>query len=352
MNIRSSQTRLSGSTPRSRISPLLLALFAAMATVYVAGRLWQDAEVRAYLIQELDQRTAQGRSVISVDDTLQTITCSEQQRKLTALEMKLAAARQEGFIPKSLSKNYETRPRKNLLAVIGIITTFGHRKNRDAIRKAWMPTGSALKKLANERGIIVKFFIGRSANRGDSLDVEIDRENRQTHDFLVLDDQVESPEEHPRKIKSFLVHALDKWDAEFFVKVNDDVFVNIDSLGAILTAHLDKHHIYIGCMKSGQVVSEPNNKWYEPDWWKFGDAKSYFRHASGDIYAISRSLAQYVSINRPILRTYAHDDVSAGSWFIGLDVEHIDEQKLCCSSQSKGWLVYIFRWFSVFQSST
>ncbi|PON44322.1 Glycosyl transferase [Parasponia andersonii] len=293
INIRSSQTRLSGSTPRSRISPLLLAF-------YDAGRLWQDAEVRAYLIQELDQRTAQGQSVISVDDTLQTITCSETGRLYS--------------------------------------TTFGHRKNRDAIRKAWMPTGSALKKLANEEGIIVKFFIGRSSNRGDSLDVEIDRENRQTHDFLVLDDQVESPEEHPRKIKSFLVHALDKWDAELFVKVNDDVFVNIDSLGAILTAHLDKHHIYIGRMKSGQVVSEPTNKWYKPDWWKFGDAKSYFRPASGDIYAISRSLAQYVSINRPILRTHAYDDVRAGSWFIGLDVEHIDEQMLCSLSQSTGCL--------------
>lgn len=33
---------------------------------------------------------------------------------------------------------------------------------------------------------------------------------------------------------------------------------------------------------------------------------------------------------RSILRTYAHDDVSVGSWFIGLDVKHIDERKLCC----------------------
>ena len=58
--------------------------------------------------------------------------------------MDLAAATQEGFVPKHLSKNDGTRSKKKLLAVIGIITTFGRKKNRDAIRKAWMPTGNCL----------------------------------------------------------------------------------------------------------------------------------------------------------------------------------------------------------------
>jgi len=89
----------------------------------------------------------------------------------------------------------------------------------------------------------------------------------------------------------------------------------------------------------------------------------YFRHASGEILVISRALAQFISINRwahviyylqcsnpkgfwfdhclvpcnrAILYTYAHDDVSVGSWFIGLDVKHIHEGKLCCSSWSSG----------------
>lgn len=89
----------------------------------------------------------------------------------------------------------------------------------------------------------------------------------------------------------------------------------------------------------------------------------YFRHASGEMYVISQALAKFISINRSdafffaapvvsilwlnsyksvtwigrsILRTYAHDDVSAGSWFIGLDVKHVDEGKFCCSSWSSG----------------
>ena len=39
---------------------------------------------------------------------------------------------------------------------------------------------------------------------------------------------------------------------------------------------------------------------------------------------------------RSVLRTYAHDDVSVGSWMIGLAVKHVNEAKLCCSSWPSG----------------
>ncbi|KDP25341.1 hypothetical protein JCGZ_20497 [Jatropha curcas] len=344
MRSRGSGNRLSaatgggGSAFGSRVSALLLAMFATMATIYVAGRLWQDADNRLHLVEEIERRTGQVKSAVSVDDTLKIIGCREQQKKLAAVEMDLAAARQAGFVSKHIAKKDDiNHSKKKLLAFIGIITTFGRKRNRDAIRKAWMPKGAAaLKNLEDEKGIVLRFVIGRSANRGDSLDREIDNENGQSNDFIVLDGQVEAIEENSKKTKLFFVHAVENWNAEFYVKVNDDVFVNIDALGATLSTHLNKPRAYIGCMKSGEVFSEPNHKWYEPDWWKFGDGKSYFRHASGEIYAISQSLAQFISINRHILRTYAHDDVSTGSWFIGLDVEHIDEGKFCCSSWSRG----------------
>ncbi|KAL5168015.1 Hydroxyproline O-galactosyltransferase HPGT1 [Glycine soja] len=345
MRSRGSQNRLSGDSFGSRVSALMLAMIATMATVYVAGRLWQDAESRAYFIEELEKRTGQGQSAVSVDDTLKVTACREQQKKLSVLEMELAAARQEGFVPKRLPGNHGKHPTKKELLVVGVMTTFGRKKNQEAIRKAWMPTetlselidtlfvGTPMRKLVDKKGIIVRFVIGRSANRGDSLDKEIETESSLTNDFIILDNQVEAPEEKANKIKSFFIYAVSNWDAEFYAKVNDDVYVNLDALGGVLTSHLDKPRVYIGCMKSGQVFSEPTHKWHEPDWWKFGDGKSYFRHASGEVYVISKALVQFISINRFILRTYAHDDVSIGSWFIGLDVEHLDETKFCCSSR-------------------
>ncbi|MBA0616729.1 hypothetical protein Godav_026226, partial [Gossypium davidsonii] len=326
---------------------------------YVEFRLWQDAQNRVYLIKELDRVTGLGQSAISVDDTLKIIACREQHKTLSALEMDLAIARQEGFTSKRSSDTSGAVSKRKPLVVIGVLTRFGRKNNRDAIRKAWMGSGmntpsfiivfvigvngfmffrklgngETLKKMEKEKGVVSRFVIGRSADREDNLDRSIDDENRQTNDFIILD-QVEAPGELPKKVKMFFALAADKWDADFYAKVNDDVYVNIDALGATLSSHLDKPRVYIGCMKSGQVFSEPSHKWYEPDWWKFGDKKSYFRHASGEMYVISGALAKFISINRSLLRTYAHDDVSAGSWFIGLDVKHVDEGKFCCSSWS------------------
>jgi len=35
---------------------------------------------------------------------------------------------------------------------------------------------------------------------------------------------------------------------------------------------------------------------------------------------------------RPILHKYANEDVSLGAWFIGLEVEHIDDRNMCCGT--------------------
>lgn len=48
-----------------------------------------------------------------------------------------------------------------------------------------------------------------------------------SHSFALQDGQVEAPEERPKKTKAFLVHAVENWDAEFYAKVNDDIYVNI-----------------------------------------------------------------------------------------------------------------------------
>lgn len=40
-------------------------------------------------------------------------------------------------------------------------------------------------------------------------------------------------------------------------------------------------------------------KYHEPEYWKFGEeGNNYFRHATGQIYAISKDLATYISIHK------------------------------------------------------
>ncbi|KAM7271376.1 hypothetical protein ACFE04_030590 [Oxalis oulophora] len=107
----------------------------------------------------------------------------------------------------------------------------------------------------------------------------------------------------------------------------------IATLGETLVRHRKKQRVYIGCMKSGPVLNQKGVRYHEPEHWKFGETgNKYFRHATGQLYAISNDLATYISINQHVLHKYANEDVSLGSWFIGLDVEHIDDRRLCCGT--------------------
>ncbi|KAH0453276.1 hypothetical protein IEQ34_017600 [Dendrobium chrysotoxum] len=259
-------------------------------------------------------------------------------KAIESLEMELGAARatQESIINGSpLSddlKDISAGGRRKYLMVVGVNTAFSSRKRRDSVRSTWMPQGVKRRKLEEEKGIIIRFVIGHGATPGGILDKAIEAEDRKHGDFLRLD-HVEGYLQLSGKTKAYFATAVSVWDAEFYVKVDDDIHVNIATLGATLSRHRSKHGVYIGCMKSGPVLAQHGVRYHEPEYWKFGEyGNKYFRHATGQLYAISRDLATYISINQHVLHKYANEDVSLGAWFIGLDVEHIDDRRLCCGT--------------------
>ncbi|KAM3305960.1 beta-1,3-galactosyltransferase 7 isoform X2 [Capsicum chacoense] len=258
-------------------------------------------------------------------------------KSIAMLQMELAATRstREMKVPDESSNSSNSQngpPRKKVFVVIGINTAFSSRKRRDSVRETWMPQGDKLLRLEKEKGIVVRFMIGHSATSNSILDRAIDSEEAQHKDFLRLE-HVEGYHELSAKTKIFFSTAVAKWDADFYVKVDDDVHINLGMLAATLARHRSKPRIYIGCMKSGPVLAQKTVKYHEPEYWKFGEeGNKYFRHATGQIYAISKDLATYISINQPILHKYANEDVSLGAWFIGLEVEHIDERTMCCGT--------------------
>ncbi|RZC18337.1 Beta-1,3-galactosyltransferase 7 isoform C [Glycine soja] len=258
-------------------------------------------------------------------------------KQVSMLQMELAAARssrESGISDSNASTTTsgEGAPRKKAFIVIGINTAFSSRKRRDSVRETWMPQGEQLLQLEREKGIVIRFMIGHSATSNSILDRAIDSEEAQHKDFLRLE-HVEGYHELSAKTKIFFSTAVSMWDADFYVKVDDDVHVNLGVLATTLARHRSKPRVYIGCMKSGPVLSRKDVKYHEPEFWKFGEeGNKYFRHATGQIYAISKDLATYISINQPILHKYANEDVSLGAWFIGLEVEHIDDRNMCCGT--------------------
>ncbi|KNA23814.1 hypothetical protein SOVF_021460 [Spinacia oleracea] len=166
--------------------------------------------------------------------------------------------------------------RQKVFMVIGINTAFSSRKRRDSVRDTWMPTAFCLTHRATGNGV---------------LDQAIDDENAQHKDFLRLD-HVEGYLELSAKTKAFFCTAYAKWDAEFYVKVDDDIHVNLGMLSATLVRHHLKPRVYVGCMKSGPVLYQ-----------------------------------------KEILHMYVNEDVSLGAWFIGLEVEHVDDMSMCCGTE-------------------
>ncbi|KMZ72583.1 Glycosyltransferase, family GT31 [Zostera marina] len=251
-------------------------------------------------------------------------------RSISSLEMELAMARSKMAGDRLGAAGRE--PLKKAFVVIGINTAFSSKKRRESVRGTWVPRGSELERLEKEKGIVIRFVIGHSATPGSFLDRTIDDEDAETKDFLRLD-HVEGYHELSSKTRIYFSTAIAKWDANFYVKVDDDVHVNLGELIRKLAAHRNKPRVYIGCMKSGPVLSQKGFKYHEPEYWKFGDeGNKYFRHATGQIYAISKDLADYVTINSPILHRYANEDVSLGAWMIGLDVEYVDDRTMCCGT--------------------
>ncbi|KAI9105146.1 hypothetical protein K1719_022675 [Acacia pycnantha] len=157
-------------------------------------------------------------------------------KTISNLEIELAAARatqdslRSGAPVSEGSEMVQPSGKRRYLMVVGINTAFSSRKRRDSIRATWMPQG----------GI---------------LDRAIEAEDQKHGDLLKLD-HVEGYLELSAKTKTYFTTAVNLWDADFYVKVDDDVHVNIATLGETLVRHRSKPRIYIGCMKSGPVLNQ------------------------------------------------------------------------------------------------
>ncbi|XP_058105021.1 beta-1,6-galactosyltransferase GALT31A isoform X2 [Magnolia sinica] len=315
--------------------------------VFVVNRLWSvpdpiKVNEKASSMKKYQERDLQPiidcekkDNSIQAGDILSQVS---QTHDVIMLEMQLATARaaqasdRDGSPMATKPGTEQTKGRQKVFFVMGIITAFSSRKRRDSIRETWMPRGEKLRKMEKEKGIVMRFVIGHSATPGGVLDRAIDAEEDQHQDFLRLN-HIEGYHELPSKTQIYFSTAVAKWDADFYIKVDDDVHVNPGMVASNLARHKSKPRVYIGCMKSGPVLAQKGVKYHEPEYWKFGEeGNKYFRHATGQMYAISKDLATYISVNRHILHRYANEDVSLGSWFIGLDVEHIDERSLCCGT--------------------
>ena len=69
---------------------------------------------------------------------------------------------------------------------------------------------------------------------------------------------------------------------------------------------------YIGCMKNGDVYSDPKYRWFERQWPLLG--KTYFTHAWGTLYVVSgRAASSLAGLPIGALRFFTNEGVQPAS---------------------------------------
>ncbi|CAM6021806.1 unnamed protein product [Sphagnum balticum] len=219
-----------------------------------------------------------------------------------------------------------TRKKHKVLGVVGIQTGFDSVLRRNALRETWFPsTPEGILSLEMATGLAFRFVIGHSTD-GWKMQ-ELDKEIAEHKDFIRIDID-ESYQNLNLKTLAFFKAVYMLFDADFYVKADDDIYLRPDRLATLLAKERPTPRTYLGCMKKGPVITDPKMKWYEPNGYLLGS--DYFLHAYGPIYALSAEVVASVSVARNnSYRMFMNEDVTIGAWMLAMDVTHEHNHALC-----------------------
>ncbi|KAM1808286.1 hypothetical protein ACFX11_031188 [Malus domestica] len=231
--------------------------------------------------------------------------------------------------------------RHKVMGFVGIQTGFQSTGRRQSLRKTWMPSDAlGLQRLEEATGLAFRFVIGKTKDKAKMA--ELAKEVAKFDDFLLLDIE-EEYSKLPYKTLAFFKAAYALYDADFYVKADDDIYLRPDRLSLLLAKERSHSQTYLGCMKKGPVFTDPKLKWYEPLSYLLGS--EYFLHAYGPIYALSADVVaslvalrntRQVLTHQPnfaylvdIFRMFSNEDVTIGAWMLAMNVNHENNKALC-----------------------
>jgi hypothetical protein len=237
-----------------------------------------------------------------------------------------------------LNKNGDENASDRLLALILVHSEPQDRKFRALSRKTWVPsTPTAATQLREKFNIAIKFIT--TVPSGASVQEPLRQEQAEFQDLLLIEE--DDVEDHDAKkllaALSLSMSSHEKLDPDFYVVTRDTTVVDLDAISKMLDDKKTQANLYMGCMKSGDVVANLLSQWYEPDANRFGvrdeGGSAYPVHANKEFYVLSRYLGRYLARGRSVLHPYKFEDTTMGAWLVGLKVTYVDDYKFCCSPQ-------------------
>ncbi|KAH7523814.1 probable beta-1,3-galactosyltransferase 12 [Ziziphus jujuba] len=227
---------------------------------------------------------------------------------------------------RQLGNNGGLVDRPKLLGFVGIQTGFGSCDRRAALRSTWFPSDpDGLLRLEQATGLAFRFVIGRTKDAKKMA--QLHKEVEEYKDFMIIDIE-EEYSKLPYKTLAFFRAAFLLFEADYYVKADDDIYLRPDRLATLLAKERTHSLTYIGCMKKGPVITDPKMKWYEKSGHLIGS--EYFLHAYGPIYVLSAEVvASLATARNNSLRMFSNEDVTIGSWMLAMNVQHEDNRAIC-----------------------
>lgn len=217
-------------------------------------------------------------------------------------------------------------------AVILVQSEPQNQKTRYAVRSSW---GHA----APRSNMVVRFLIENTFS--GIFEGMIVKEAESSSDIILIETEA-GKSKHAHRVLKGLSRAVKDVSAAFYFLSLDKIIIFPDRLSSLLDSLRDRGDIYMGSMKSGPVVRDSSSRWFEEKHWRFGDAKGenndpqYPRHARGHFYGFSAPVARFLARNKEVLHAYSNEDVTVGTWMLGLNVDYVDEGLLNCDIKSCG----------------
>eukprot|EP00037_Helgoeca_nana_P018162 m.173490 g.173490 ORF g.173490 m.173490 type:complete len:558 (+) comp24323_c0_seq1:161-1834(+) len=194
------------------------------------------------------------------------------------------------------------------LCHIAIITAPRHSDQRAAVRATWVTD------VRYNPDVTYAFYIASS-----KWDVAVLKENAIHADIVLLAEIVDSYANLSLKVPAAIRHGTKAYAPAFVAKIDDDTFVNVPGLLAMLR-RAPQQRAYLGTRWSGnRPQRSKQSKHYVPESvWPLAALPPY---CEGGAYVLSQDLAQYLVVAEHWLRPVGGlEDITMAVWMLSLQV--------------------------------
>lgn len=225
--------------------------------------------------------------------------------------------------PSEALSSPKTYSSKFYLMSIAIMSGPLNRRRRDAIRATWAAT-------ARLHNLTALFVVG-SAELADTDQKTLKAEADFHKDMWIMADFVDTYENLTAKLIRTMAFLYSERASAFFMKVDDDTFVNINRL-IFEMASKPRERLYWGYFSNNARV-KASGPWAEH---RYTLCERYIPYARGGGYVITRDLLEYVVRNEALLTRFRSEDVSLGTWLGPLDIVREHDVRFDTEAASRG----------------